>query len=86
MSSISRIRLLCKNRLLLDARDADSDNGIAALNLFHRTKVNRAPTERDKTNVLSGVTLSGSQTPRSRPSDFPITKNWSVHDSLHRPV
>ena len=86
VSSILRNRLLCKNHLLLGARDAESDNGIAALNLFHRTEVHRALIARDKIKILSGVTLSGSKTLRSGPSDFSITKIWSVHDRPHRPV
>ena len=86
MSSILRNRLLCKYRLLLGARDAVSDKGTAARLNFHRTKVNRAFIARDKINILCGVTLSGSQTLIPGPSYFSITKNWSVHNSRHRPV
>lgn len=56
MSSKLRNRLLCKNRLLLVARNADSDNGIAVLRNFHRTKVNRALIARDKIKILSDIT------------------------------
>ena len=74
MSSKLRNRLLCKNLLLLVARNADSDNGIAAQRNFHRTKVIRALIARDKTKMLSDITLSGIQTLRPGPSDLSITK------------
>jgi hypothetical protein len=60
MSSKLRNRLQCKNRLLLVARDVDSDNGIAELRNFHQTTVCRALIARDKIKILSGITLSGS--------------------------
>lgn len=56
MSSKLRNRLLCKNRLLLVARNADSDNGIAAQRNFHRTEVIRALVARDKIKILSDIT------------------------------
>lgn len=73
MSSKLSNRLLCKNPLLLVARNADSDNGIAAQRNFHQTKVTRALIAHDKIKILSDKTLSGIQTLRSGPSDFSIT-------------